>query len=93
MWSDSVPDGFVARISSNGSRELFGTFLGGVGDDQGLGVAVVFRPGLFAPLDIFVTGRTSSTDFPVTGMSPFNGGFDGFLTRITLTPFITRRPH
>jgi hypothetical protein len=51
-------DAFVAKLSADGSHILFATFLGGKGDDEARGIA------LDAAGNIFVTGATSSLDFP-----------------------------
>jgi len=59
-------DAFVVKIDIADNQLLYGTFLGGGGDDRGLGIAV----------DDFgyavVAGRTSSDDFPTTA-----GAYDG----------------
>jgi hypothetical protein len=49
-------DIFVAKISSNGNSLLFSTFLGGTGDDWGLGVDVDSQD------NILVAGYTESQD-------------------------------
>ncbi len=53
-------DGFVAKFSSNGSQLLESTYLGGSDDDFASGLA------LDAAGNIYLTGSTNSTDFPVT---------------------------
>jgi hypothetical protein len=52
-------DAFLLRVNNLGSAIDYATYLGGTGDDQGLGVAVdeSFQP--------YVTGGTTSIDFPV----------------------------
>ncbi|MGH9747651.1 MAG: Ig-like domain-containing protein [Candidatus Acidiferrales bacterium] len=52
-------DAFVAKISADGSRVVFATYIGGTGDDEARGIAVD------AAGNIFVAGRTASPDFPV----------------------------
>jgi len=52
-------DAFLVRINTAGSAIEYGTYLGGKGDDQGLGVAV---DGSGAA---YVTGSTQSSDFPI----------------------------
>jgi hypothetical protein len=56
---DSMGDAFVARLSADGTKLLCSTYLGGTGNDQALSVAVD-RMG-----HAFVTGYTSSRDFPL----------------------------
>lgn len=53
-------DGFVAKISANGSSLLAATYLGGT-SGEGLEGVAVDRNG-----DVYVSGATYSTDFPVT---------------------------
>jgi hypothetical protein len=71
-------DAFVARLNPAGTVLDYSSYLGGSGDDTGYGIAV----DSFG--DAFVTGSTSSTNFPVsTGSyrSAYSGGnFDGFVT-------------
>ena len=53
-------DAFVSKISADGSALLYSTYLGGVNQDVGNGIAV----DSFG--DAYVTGTTLSPDFPVT---------------------------
>jgi hypothetical protein len=57
-------DGFVAKLSSDGSSLMFGTFLGGGGPDAVHGVSVDGAGNAYA------VGRTLSEDFPATGGVP-----------------------
>ncbi len=74
-------DAFVTRLSSTGTALVYSTFLGGSGEDAGLGIAVN------AANEAFVTGGTvdAATDFPTT-VGAFdtghNGGVDVFATRL-----------
>jgi len=74
-------DAFVSIFDPHGTL-LYSTFLGGSGDDVGYGIAVD------AAYGEYVTGTTSSTNFPVTpsALQPRSaGGLDGFVTK--LAPF------
>ena len=51
---------FVAELESSGSGLLYSTYLGGNGNDQATGLAVDVKNNLF------VTGTTTSTNFPTT---------------------------
>ena len=76
-------DAIVSVLSPNGSSLVMSTFLGGGDFDQGVGLAVPSAG------TIFVTGATSSTDFPVTpgAFQPaLHGAANGFVTRIQLAP-------
>ena len=72
-------DMFVIRFNADGARE-WATYLGGWSMDYASDIAVTTTG------DMFVTGRTESTNFPAvnTGMQSVYGGgaFDAFLVRI-----------
>ena len=52
-------DGFATRISANGKDLDFSTYLGGVGEEAAFGIAVD------AAQNVYITGLTNSTNFPV----------------------------
>jgi hypothetical protein len=56
-------DAFVTKITPDGTAVVFSTYLGGTGPDRGKAIAV--RANATAPDDIYVTGVTYSSDFPV----------------------------
>ncbi len=76
-----VGDAFVTRLNAGGSALRYSTYLGGSsggtgGTDQGSGIA------LGAPGDVYVTGYTTSSDFPTTAGAfdtSANGGNDAFV--------------
>ncbi|MEM7392628.1 MAG: hypothetical protein AAF492_09785, partial [Verrucomicrobiota bacterium] len=72
-------DGFVSKLNSAGTALLYSTFLGGSGDDRVR--AIDINP----QNEAFVTGYTSSTNFPLMG-TPFqtgpSGSTDAFVSRI-----------
>jgi hypothetical protein len=75
-------DGFVTELNTNGSALVFSTYLGGSALDFTDGIAV--DPGG----NVYVTGVTASTDFPVRnplpGQATFSGGLsDGFVTKFS----------
>jgi hypothetical protein len=75
---NGVRDAFVTKLNSSGSALIFSTFLGGTNGAGGLGIAV--REGR-----AYVTGETSSTDFPTTPGAfdtSFNGNGDVFVTKL-----------
>jgi len=53
-------DGFVVKLSADGTSLHYGTFLGGSGDDGILGLAIDGSG------NAYLTGETNSADFPVT---------------------------
>jgi Beta-propeller repeat len=65
-----VGDAFLARLSADGARLLYSTYLGGTKDDEGLALAV-------DPLGaVYLAGVTTSGNFPTTSGS-FDRSFNG----------------
>jgi uncharacterized repeat protein (TIGR01451 family) len=78
-------DAFVAKIDTNGSGAaslIFCSYLGGIGDDKAYGIAIDNGGN-----NIYVTGQTSSNNFPVLNPAQpaFGGSFDAFIARISTT--------
>jgi hypothetical protein len=75
-------DAFVAELSPDGQSLLYSTYLGGNGDDVGTAIAVDTRGAAY------ITGGTSSVDFPVTkevtGGRPARG--NAFVVRVVDNP-------
>lgn len=72
-------DAFVTKLNAAGSALVYSTYLGGSGNDEGLGIAVDFSG------NAYVTGVTSSTDIPAVGtLQPVFGGgnTDAFLAKL-----------
>jgi hypothetical protein len=76
-------DIFVASLNPaavTGTQLLYSTYLGGTGDDIGYGIAVD------SSANAYITGSTTSTDFPVAGTGVFQpsqgGGTDAFLAKL-----------
>ncbi len=72
-------DVFVSKLSPDGTRLVWSTYLGGRGRDTGYGVAVATDG------SVYVTGVTESPDFPVAraAQSGYGGGpSDAFVARI-----------
>lgn len=78
LHSEGYSDAFVAKLSATGAALTYSTYLGGSLYDAGLGIAVDNSG------QAYVTGETSSSDFPIEGsalQSAFGGGTaDAFLT-------------
>jgi hypothetical protein len=74
-----APDGFIAKLSADGSRLVYSTYLGGTGEDHLNAIAVD------ASGSAVLTGSTYSPDFPVANAVQANlaGGQDAFVTRLS----------
>ncbi len=73
-------DGFITKLSNDGSRIIFSTYLGGKDYDECNAIKVDTSG------NIYVTGRTASIDYPTTTEAfntTYNGGYrDAFITEI-----------
>jgi hypothetical protein len=70
---------FVTKLKADGTGLLYSTYLGGTADDNARGIAVDSSG------DAFVTGSTTSTDFPTTAgvvATKNAGGQDVFVTEL-----------
>jgi hypothetical protein len=64
----------VAELTGDGSALVYSTYLGGTGSDGGIGIAVD------AAGNVYVTGGTTSPDFPtVNALQPVYGGSNNVL--------------
>ncbi len=72
-------DAFVTEFNPTGSTLLYSTYLGGSGDDRGIGIAVNSTG------NAYVTGSTASSNFPTVNalqsISAGNGS-DAFVTKL-----------
>jgi Calx-beta domain-containing protein/beta-propeller repeat-containing protein len=79
-------EAFVTKLDAAGNTALFSTYLGGAGRDYGYDVALL--PGCSVDCSAYVTGATSSTDFPTTAGAPwktYTGGgpsHNGFVSKV-----------
>jgi hypothetical protein len=72
-------DAFITKINATGTAIVYSTYLGGSGDDLPGSVAVD------AAGNAWITGRTSSRNFPIRGAAPQSapgGGDDAFAAKI-----------
>jgi len=78
-FGGGTSDGFVVKLSSGGNSLLYSTFLGGNNWDNADGIAVD------ASGAAYVTGYTSSTDFPTfkAYQGTNRGGYDVFVTKLS----------
>jgi hypothetical protein len=80
---NSAADAFVTKLNPTGSVLVYSTYLGGSNFDRGFGIAVD------AAGDAYVTGVTSSMNFPTTTGAfdtTYNGGEkDAFVTKLNAT--------
>jgi hypothetical protein len=72
-------DAFVTKLNAAGTALVYSSYLGGAGNDQGIGIAVDGAG------SSYLTGITFSTNFPTTGGAfdtTFNGVDDAFVTKL-----------
>jgi hypothetical protein len=72
-------DVFVTKLNASGSAVVYSTYIGGSGDESGIGLAVDDAG------NAYVSGRTSSTDFPTPNalQSAYGGGpRDAFVLKL-----------
>jgi hypothetical protein len=82
LSSTAYGDAFVAKLSNSGDSLIFSTYLGGSGGESGNGIAIDGYG------SAYVTGYTTSLDFPVQNpfQSTYQGGYyDAFVTKLTNT--------
>lgn len=75
-------DGFALKLDPTGSSLIYSTFVGGMGADSLVGVAVD------ADGNAYITGFTGSADFPVTAGAfdtTYNGSLDSFAAKLDRT--------
>jgi hypothetical protein len=73
--------GFVTKLAANGQSLVYSTYLGGNVSEAGSGIA------LDSSGNIYITGTTSSTNFPTTSgafQSAMGGGNDAFVAKFNL---------
>lgn len=76
---NGLGDGFVTELNSAGTGLLYSTYLGGSGSEHAVGVAVDTAG------NAYITGYTTSTDFPTTAgafQTTFDGLYDRFVTKL-----------
>jgi hypothetical protein len=74
----SGANAFVTKIDPSGAALVYSTYLGGSGEDGASGIAVDRAQ------DVYVTGQTSSADFPVVSplQHALHGPSDAFVTKL-----------
>jgi hypothetical protein len=78
-FPDGFVDAFIAKLNPTGSDLLYSSFLGGNDSDIGIGIA------LDSQGNAYVSGETSSTNFPITqgaARAARNGDNDSFVTKV-----------
>jgi hypothetical protein len=72
-------DAFVTKLNASGTGLVYSTYLGGDNYTSGFGIAVDVAG------NAYVTGSTSSTNFPVTSRAFQSGAGAGFVTKLDPT--------
>jgi hypothetical protein len=77
---EGFSDAFVTKFSVGGSSLIYSTYLGGNGNDQGVGIA------LDNAGNAYVTGNTDSTNFPTSPgafQTAYAGSTDAFVAKLS----------
>ena len=78
--SGGMRDVFISKLNASGTALIFSTYLGGTSSDEAHDIAID------AAGNVYVTGTTSSGDFPTTAealQTAYGGGlFDVFVTKL-----------
>src|SRR5207244_201864 len=81
-FGGGLADAFVTKLNAAGTALLYSTYLGGSGYEQAFGIA------LDTVGNAYVTGGSSSADFPTTVgafQTAFLGNSDAFVTKLNAT--------
>ncbi len=76
---NGIIDVFISKLNPSGKGLVYSTYLGGTGDDWGIGIAID-QGG-----NAYVTGYTESANFPTTSGAydqSFNGSIDVYITKL-----------
>ncbi|MFB3895066.1 MAG: SBBP repeat-containing protein [bacterium] len=76
---NGLEDVFVTKLDATGTALLYSTYLGGKRHDGGIGIAIDSSE------NVYITGRTRSTDFPTTPGAfdtLYNGLYDAFISKL-----------
>ena len=87
-------DAFFAILNSTGSKLIYSTYLGGSGDEFGHATQSLVLDSQNPP-NAYVTGFTSSTNFPITSgafQTFFGGVYDAFVSKFAPSPNIGLSP-
>ena len=87
-------DFFLVELNPTGTTELYGTYLGGSGVEYG-GATTLMALDTQIPPNVYITGYTASTNFPVTsGAFQTNnaGANDAVITKFTPSPNVGLAP-
>lgn len=82
----SQRDTFLVKLDAAGATLLYGTFLGGSGQEEAVALQIDSADGVTDEI-VYVAGWTNSADFPVTPgvLGPtYRGSTDGFLYQLDL---------
>jgi hypothetical protein len=80
MKLNGTTNAFITKLSATGTTLLYSTYLGGNNQDTGIAIKVDNND------NIYITGSTNSTNFPVTSnaaQSSLSGSLDAFITKLS----------
>jgi len=76
-YGGGASDGFFAKLNAAGSQLIYATYLGGIGNDTAFAVA------LDPAANVYLTGQTQSSNFPVlNALQPTYSESDAFVVKL-----------
>ena len=91
----TVSEAFLALVNPSGSALNYSTYLGGAAGDEYGGATSMIALDNLVPPDIFITGYTNSSAYPVTTgafQSKLGGDYDAFVTKFAPSPNVGLSP-
>jgi hypothetical protein len=90
-YNGGALDTFIAKVSDSGAQLVYAGYIGGLGTDYGVGIAVDGAG------NAYISGSTNSTQdsFPVIGGPDltYNGGeFDAYIAKVSIVPWTLYLP-
>lgn len=88
IYAPSYTDAFVSKLDPTGASVLYSSYLGGGSSDYGLGLA------LDNTNNVYLTGWTWSTDFPITTNAfdtSLSGSVDAIFCKMNIAPAISTK--
>lgn len=81
LGGNSATNVFVSKLNAGATALVFSTYIGGSQDDEGTGIA------LDSFADAYITGKATSSGYPVSSGASLTGSPDAFVTELSNSGF------